>query len=121
MSSILVLGISPGFAGSREKSKTVQRVKRWMAESDLSEQDYDWLNVSDEPGSNPSLNQIKLQSSVVQVYNKVVCLGKTPGKWCKKMGIDHLEVPHPSGINRVWNNTEAEPNVIEELKEYLKS
>ena len=117
---VLVLGISPGFAGSIEKSKSVQRVWRWMAECGIDPQEFNWLNLSEEPGTNPKLSEITLKRSDVANYEKVICLGNKPAQWCKSLHIDHVKmVPHPSGMNRIWNNPEVEPLVIEDLKTYM--
>jgi len=117
---ILVLGISPGFAGSREKSKSVQRVNAWMAACGITEEQYDWRNLVDEPGKNPKMSEISLYRYEVANYKKVICLGNKPAQWCRGYCIDHvLKVPHPSGLNRKWNNPEQETITIEEINNYL--
>lgn len=117
--SILILGISPGFAPSPPESKTGKRVKKWFEACGISEEEYDWRNCVDTPGADPSLRDIKLHKYEVANYDKVVCLGNKPSMWCAKQGIDHLKVPHPSGINRAWNDPSTEPRVMIDISNYV--
>lgn len=116
---ILVLGISPGFAGSREKSKSVQRVRGWMSACGIAEEQYDWRNLVDEPGKNPKMSEIELHKHEVTDYGKVICLGNKPEQWCKSLNIQHIKVPHPSGLNRKWNNPGLEVITINDISKYL--
>lgn len=116
---ILILGISPGFA-SVKKSKTLERVRKWMDHCGISEEEYDWRNLVDEQGKTPRMSEIRLYRYAVANYKKVVCLGNLPAQWCKGMCIDHvLKVPHPSGLNRKWNDPTTEPQVMRELNEFI--
>lgn len=90
-----------------------------MEQNGLSEEDYDWRNCTEEPGARPKLNEIELEPELVARYQKVVCLGQIPAKWCNKQKIEHLALPHPSGLNRKWNDPTTEPTVIQELQQYL--
>lgn len=119
MNKILVLGISPGFAGSPQKSMSIQRVKRWMAECGYGQTDYDWRNLVDEAGALPKMKEVTIKRREVSNYEKVVCLGNKPEQWCKSVEIEHLKVPHPSGLNRQWNNPEMETITINNLNNYL--
>jgi uracil-DNA glycosylase len=116
---ILVLGQSPGFAGSREASKTIQRVKRWMESLGYNEEEYDWRNCSEEAGAKPKLKEIQLERWSVANYEKVICLGLISSKWCQSQKIEHLQVPHPSGLNRKWNDPKMEPSVVAQIANYL--
>lgn len=116
---ILILGISPGFAPSPPESATGKRVKKWIEACGLTEEDYDWRNLVDEAGANPKMSDIRLYRYEVANYDKVICLGNKPAQWCKGMCIDHLKVPHPSGVNRKWNNPEQEGITMREISEYL--
>lgn len=118
---ILILGISPGFAVDPPSSKTGQRVRMWFEACNISEDEYDWRNCVDEPGANPKQSDIMLNRYEVANYKKVVCLGNTPSRWCENLKIDHIKVPHPSGINRKWNDPETEPRVMLEIKQYIKT
>ena len=119
MNKILVLAISPGFAGSPQKSMSIQRVKRWMAKCGYEQTDYDWRNLVDEAGKNPKMREVTISVDEVAKYDKVICLGNKPEQWCKSVNIEHLKVPHPSGLNRQWNNPETETITINNIGEYL--
>jgi hypothetical protein len=112
MNKILVLGISPGFAGSPQKSMSIQRVKRWMAECGYEQTDYDWRNLVDEAGALPKMKEVTIKRNEVSNYEKVE-------QWCKSVEIEYLKVPHPSGLNRQWNNPEMETITINNLNNYL--
>lgn len=116
---ILVLGISPGKAGSRAASRSVQRVNRWLAECGISSDEYDWQNCSDQPGAQPKQSEIDKPRFEVALYEKVICLGNIPASWCKSLNITHAKVPHPSGLNRKWNDPLYEPATIEQIRNYL--
>jgi len=118
---ILVLGISPGFAGSRADSKSVQRVNRWLAECGVTETEYDWQNCSDQPGTRPKQSEILKKRYEVALYDKVICLGNIPARWCKSLYIPHIKAPHPSGVNRKWNDPAAEPATVEQIRNYLNN
>jgi hypothetical protein len=117
--NILVLGISPGFAGSPQKSMSIQRVKRWMAECGYEQTDYDWRNLVDEAGALPKMSEVTITQDEVSAYQKVICLGNKPEQWCKSKKLDYLKVPHPSGLNRQWNNPEQETITIKAINNYL--
>ena len=116
---ILVLGQSPGFAGSPEVSKTIQRVKGWMIQCGIQEQEYDWRNCVDVPGAKVKMKDVALNRFEVANYEKVICLGISASKWCERLKIKHIKVPHPSGLNRQWNDPSVEPNVINNINSYL--
>ena len=43
-------------------------------------------------------------------------MGNDVAKHFTKNNVEHLKVPHPSGLNRMWNNPELEPQVIEQIR-----
>lgn len=118
---VLVLGISPGFAGSRAASKSVQRVNQWLAECGVAETEYDWQNCSDQPGARPKQSEILKRRWEVALYDKVICLGNIPARWCYSLRIDHIKVPHPSGVNRKWNDPTTEPETVKQIRNYLNN
>jgi hypothetical protein len=115
----IIIGISPGFAGSRSKSKSVQRVKNWMSICGINESQYDWRNLVDIPGQNPKMSEVELKHAEISGYDKVICLGNKPEQWCNSHQIEHIKVPHPSGLNRKWNVPGQEITTIESIKEFL--
>jgi uracil-DNA glycosylase len=53
--------------------------------------------------------------------DKVIALGNLVAKYFENRKIEHLKVPHPSGLNRMWNDPELEPKVIEEIRGFTNS
>ena len=47
---------------------------------------------------------------------RVIAMGNDVAKHFTKNNVEHLKVPHPSGLNRMWNNPELEPQVIEQIR-----
>ena len=117
---ILILGISPGFAVDPPSSKTGQRVRRWFEACGISEEEYDWRNLVDEAGAVPRMGDIMLNRYEVANYETVICLGNQPSRWCESLRIPHLKVPHPSGINRKWNDPNTEPTVMRQIADYVQ-
>lgn len=115
--NLTIVGHSPGRAGSPEKSKTIQRVKRWLNQHELYE--YDWYNLVDYHAPKLKLKEATLESQIIEPYNKVIALGNLASQWLTKNNINHLKVPHPSGLNRQWNNPETENITINKIKQYL--
>jgi hypothetical protein len=52
---------------------------------------------------------------------KVVALGKAAEKALKKLKVPHYPMPHPSGRNRLLNDTEYEAFVVDDCKRWLNS
>lgn len=72
------------------------------------------LRVSEIREAIPSLKQ-RLSS-----YNKIIAVGKTAAKALEIAGIDHFPVPHPSGLNRFWNDKDQAAAMIESIREYVR-
>lgn len=115
--NLTIIGHSPGKAGSPDKSKTIQRVKRWLNQHAFYE--YDWYNLVDYHAPKLKLGEVTLEPQKIQQYNKVIALGNLASQWLTKQSIEHLKVPHPSGLNRQWNNPETETITINNIKHYL--
>ncbi len=85
-----------------EKSPTIKRITKWSLEAGI--KNWTWTNISDP-------NHLK------QIENsRVIAMGNDVAKYFTKNNIEHLKVPHPSGLNRMWNNPELEPQVIEQIR-----
>lgn len=51
-------------------------------------------------------------------FTHIVAIGKTAAKALRRHGIEHLELPHPSGLNRKLNDPKFIEQTIAELKAY---
>ena len=98
---IIYVGTKPGNFPP-DRSPTIRRITKWSEQAGV--QDWDWTNLSD----NNMLEKIK--------GCKVIAMGNEVHTYFAKNKIEHLKVPHPSGLNRMWNNPELEPSVIEQIR-----
>ena len=98
---IIYVGTKPGNFPP-DRSPTIRRITKWSEQAGV--QDWDWTNLSD----NNMLEKIK--------GCKVIAMGNEVHNYFAKNKIEHLKVPHPSGLNRMWNNPELEPSVIEQIR-----
>jgi len=51
---------------------------------------------------------------------KIIALGKSAEKALTKLGVPHYPMPHPSGRNRLLNDTDYEAFVIDDCKRWLR-
>jgi uracil-DNA glycosylase len=112
---VVIVGHSPGKV-SESKSITRIKVKRWLGETQ-----YDWYNLVDYHTASLKMKEITLKAEQLIGYDKVIALGNQPSDWLIRNGVNHLKVPHPSGLNRVWNDPGAEPQTINLIKSYLET
>ena len=97
----IYVGTEPG-NHPPEKSPTIKRITKWSIQAGI--KNWDWTNISDP-------NHLK------QIENsRVIAMGNDVAKYFTKNNIKHLKVPHPSGLNRMWNDPELEPKVIEQIR-----
>ena len=97
----IYVGTEPG-NHPPEKSPTIKRITKWSIQAGI--KNWTWTNISD-PNH---LKQIK--------NSRVIAMGNDVAKYFTKNIIEHLKVPHPSGLNRMWNDPELEPQVIEQIR-----
>ena len=118
--TVLVVGQNPAFTSSvsSTKNKTLYRLYRWMSKANV--EHFSFMNAYEYPGS------IKEQDVSAGLYEahlhhkKIVALGNEASKALDKMGIKHLKMPHPSGLNRYLNDIEYEEKYIKLLRDYVE-
>ena len=103
LAKIIYVGTRPGNFPP-PKSPTIKRITKWSKLAGIEEQNWDWTNISDPD------HMKHIQGC------KVIAMGNEVHDYFKKNNIEHLKVPHPSGLNRMWNDPELEPKVIEEIR-----
>lgn len=118
MEEILIVGHSPGKVEAG-KSPTRKRVAGWLKETGV--ESWDWTNLVHYNAPSLKMSDVTLKQSYVKRYSKVIALGRIAEDWLESQGIEHLAVPHPSGLNRIWNDPDVEPMVVEKIKKYVKS
>lgn len=97
---LIIIGDSPSPAGNGMKSHSLKRLNKWMEQCGIT--NYSFINLND----NKTID--------TNGYDKVVVLGKRVAKH-----VQGYFVPHPSPLNRLWNQPGFEDKVIAQLKGYL--
>ena len=112
---ILFVGIAPG-NHPPDKSPTLKRIKYWMDSVGIDK--YDWTNLVDYKAPKLKLSEVNEEEFAKKIkgYSHIIALGNLPSTYLFKKRIPHLKVPHPSGLNRIWNDKSVEPQVIEKIR-----
>ena len=97
----IFVGTEPG-NNPPNKSQTIKRITKWSIEAGV--QNWTWTNLSDPE------HMIKIQGY------RVIAMGNVVAKYFEKNNVEHLKVPHPSGLNRMWNDPKLEPQVIKQIR-----
>lgn len=112
---VVIIGHSPGKV-PESKSITRIRVKKWLGETP-----YDWHNLVEYHAPNLKMKEVQLSAESIREYDKVIALGNMPSEWLTRNQIHHIKVPHPSGLNRAWNDPTTEPLTITRIATYLET
>ena len=116
---ILILGHSP--AKNRESQppifngcQTGNRLTRILQRTNL-QFEFKAFNLFNSKGEVNDLDYTKFEG--------ILTLGKEVGKYIDSLNlsVNHLNMPHPSGRNRFWNNTGAEEQISLQLREFIIS
>lgn len=52
-------------------------------------------------------------------FDKIVALGKTSSKALELAKIRHFAAPHPSGLNRFWNDKVKAAHMVQSIRDYV--
>ena len=125
---VLCLGSNPGNASPditpfHEMTRSRKVLESWFEDLDV---DIYFANVAEfKTPNNRPLNMTEIKKSIpslkdkVEGFDKIVALGKAATYAAAFAGISFLEMPHPSGRNRLLNDPEFVSLKIKELKEYI--
>ena len=108
MAKILIVGLKPGLT-EKSKSVTWNRVAEWI------EHPYDWTNIYDLD------DKVIFNPFEAYKYKYIIALGNVSSGYMTKLGIQHLKIPHPSRLNRQWNDPKTEITTKKRLKKYLQT
>ena len=117
MDKVIYVGSAPG-NHPPDKSPTIKRITKWSDQAGLEE--WTWTNLVDFKSPKLKLKEVDFDTKRIEGY-KVIALGNVVAKYFEIRKIEHLKVPHPSGLNRMWNDPELEPKVIEEIRGFTNS
>ena len=115
-SQIVIIGHSPGKVDAG-KSTTLKKVKDWMESCHIIS--YDWYNLVDYHAPDLKLKDATLKPEIVQKYSVIISLGNLADEWCKRNNINNYKMPHPSGLNRIWNDKRRANKIIRELRKHI--
>jgi len=120
---VIVIGHSPGSSRIKRKSNspTLKRLDRWLGACDVNL--YSFMNLYAPGFSSHKTAQIDetLIQECIQGYTKIITLGNEVSHYFTKRGVEHFPAPHPSPLNRKFNDKTFEPAVIKGLQSYLNS
>lgn len=122
-SKVLVVGLAPGSDKIKHKAKSpsLKRLDVWLGACDVYL--YSFVNLRT-PGlrfaSGTDIDETLLQECITG-YNKIIALGNEVSQYFTKRGVGHFPAPHPSPLNRKFNDKLFEPSVINSLQSYLNS
>lgn len=70
---------------------------------------------------NNNLTSIKSRFTVLSDVGLIIAVGKDAQLALDKADIYHFKMPHPSGLNRFWNDKTAAETKIKNMLEWIKS
>ncbi len=108
-------------------TKSMDTLLEWVQKAGLTDTPKSHGNISSikTPGNRP-LNKKEIEEGIKQLLislqvkraTHVVALGKTAAGALAKYGIPHLEMPHPSGLNRKLNDPKYVEYCLDRLRSY---
>jgi len=123
MNKVIVVGHSPGSSKIkfRDKSPTIKRLNVWLGACDVYLYSFTNLHASSVRFHRDDESDKIMLQECIKGYNKIITLGNEVSQYFKKQGINHFPAPHPSPLNRKFNDKSFEPAVINSLQTYLNS
>lgn len=77
-------------------------------------------NSSSDKPINAALKMPAIINTFLEYDYKIITCGTVADTILKKNGIKHFAMPHPSGLNRFWNDKKAGEAKIKEMLEWIK-
>ena len=109
---VLIFGHSPSpNKKANKKTATMKRLDKWFGMFGLG---YKIVNLNDEPSKKLDYDQIddnQLYEAAAQ-YKRVYSIGGEVTKYLDMLNIAHHPLPHPSPVNRNWNQQMSDATVI---------
>jgi len=120
---VLVVGLAPGSSKIKRKNKsaTLKRLDKWLGACDVYLYSFVNLRTPELRFANGTDIDDTLLQECIKDYNKIITLGNEVSLYFTKRGVGHFPAPHPSPLNRKFNDKSFEPTVINSLHSYLNS
>ena len=130
MSGIIFIGSNPSQASQSTcafdlDTKSWATLCSWIDAASIYVASFDNVSNIKTPGNRP-LNAREIHEGMRNLmktlaYHKpqhIVAVGKTAHKALTKYEVPHLEIPHPSGLNRKLNDPKYVESQIDKLRSY---
>ena len=115
-SDILVLGQCPSSKVTPSKNGTFARLKGWM--NHVGEPAWAFHNIIPHKVNSYDVNDVDEVALTHAIYRKkvIIALGGFVSRVCKRYGIYHIKIDHPSPRNRNLNSLEYEMTMLTTLR-----
>ena len=125
---VLIVGLnpstsSPDTSALHPSTGSRKRVDEWFLDMSIN---VAFTNVIDSYTSSnkaPTAKEIKEALPAlkykVEGHTKIIALGRVAAKALRSISVDFLEVPHPSGLNRFWNDRDQSRIMINRIRAYV--
>ena len=115
----IVVGINPSSHKTVDKHCiTIKRLFKWM--DALNIKYFSFVNCISSPGKySKSDIEYEFLNKCTREYDAVLALGNFPSEALTKINIKHFKLPHPSGLNRLLNDSNYELSVLNNCREYI--
>jgi hypothetical protein len=81
---------------------------------------FSFVNCISSPGKySKSDIEYEFLNKCTREYDAVLALGNFPSEALTKINIKHFKLPHPSGLNRLLNDSNYELSVLNNCREYI--
>jgi len=116
---VLIIGHSPSPSGKKE-TPTIRRLNKLFGRTP-----YRIYNLNSKPVKTLDTSEINMDKLIREVKsalekgNPIVSMGKQVDSYLNNAAIPHYPIPHPSPVNRQWNDKNFEENVIRDLQDNL--
>lgn len=115
---------SPDNSAFHPSTKSRQFVDKWFEGHNCI--DIEYMNlINKKTDNNKQLTKSQIRVELEQIKKRfsfcdnIVACGKVASMGLTMAGIEHFEMPHPSGLNHFWNDKDAAEKKIKEMKEWL--
>jgi uracil-DNA glycosylase len=120
---LIFVGLSPSACNTVGKNGSYERLKSITTFINLYEWSYQNVIPHIENGNKISQVIFPLLEKRMDPFKdkKVIALGNIASNVLDKMKIKHLKVPHPSGLNRLWNDRMTKYEVAMMIEDYVNN
>jgi len=111
---------SPDNSAFHPSTKSGKAVREWVKDLNAF---VSFANLSNDKNAPPKASLELKSMSVIAMMSrssyKIISCGTVADTILKKNGIKHFAMPHPSGLNRFWNDKEKGDAKIKEMLEWV--